>query len=111
MPAKGTGKNNICSKADKRIKDQVVTLYDSVRLLEKQVKKANKQLPDEELIVEYNNGGGQSGTRENPIYPAYEKLLASYIKALEALRTYLGEEEIEQLTQLDELKSRFRVAK
>lgn len=44
------------------------------------------------LIVAYNNGGGQSGIRKNPIYEAYNQLMANYRKSLaqltELLQTY-----------------------
>lgn len=45
-----------------------------------------------QLIVAYNNGGGQQGIRKNPIYEAYNQLMANYRKSLaqleELMRTY-----------------------
>ena len=45
-----------------------------------------------QLIVAYNNGGGQSGIRKNPVYEAYNQLMANYRKSLaqlvELLQTY-----------------------
>lgn len=45
-----------------------------------------------QLIVAYNNGGGQQGIRKNPIYEAYNQLMANYRKSLaqltDLLRTY-----------------------
>ena len=67
------------------------------------------RIPDEELIIEYDNGGGQMGVRENPFYPAYEKLLASYTRALEALKDISGDDA--EVTTLADLRSRFKVAK
>lgn len=68
-----------------------------------------EKIETEPLIVAYDNGGGQSGTRENPFYPAYEKLLASYTKTLGALKALGGEEA--EVSSLEDLRSRFRVAK
>ena len=42
-------------------------------------------LEEAELVVEYDNGGGQSGTRENPEWTAYEKLLKAYHATLRAI--------------------------
>lgn len=67
------------------------------------------RIPDEDLVIDYDNGGGQAGVRENPFYPAYERLLASYTRALDAVKNISGDdEETESLTAL---RSRFRVAK
>lgn len=48
----------------------------------------NKQ----QLVVAYDNGGGQRGIRRNPIYDAYNQLMANYRKSLaqltELLQTY-----------------------
>ena len=44
-----------------------------------------KMLIDEPLVVPYDNGGGQSGIRENPKWLAYEKILKSYHANLRAI--------------------------
>lgn len=38
-----------------------------------------------ELVVEYNNGGGQRGERENPLFKAYENLWKSYMQGMSAI--------------------------
>ena len=77
----------------------------AVRLQEECVK-----IPDEPLVIEYDNGGGQSGIRENPFYPAYEKLLASYTKTLTALKS-IGNADDEEVSHLDSIRNKFKVAK
>ena len=42
-------------------------------------------MKNEPLVIEYDNGGGQCGIRENPHYTAYEKLLTTYNKSLRQL--------------------------
>lgn len=68
-----------------------------------------ERLKDAPLVVEYNNGGGQSGTRENPDIVAYEHLLACYVKALKQLRDVVGVEAKETLTSLDSMRERLKV--
>lgn len=53
----------------------------------------NKQktaLGDQPFVVEYDNGGGQTGTKENPEWTAYEKLLKSYHATLRAIAAQQG---------------------
>jgi hypothetical protein len=70
-----------------------------------------QQIPHEELTVWYDNGGGQSGYRENPFFTAYEKLLASYTKTVLAIKNLSGDEKKEEVKTLDSLRERFKVAK
>ena len=69
-----------------------------------------EKIPTEPLVMEYDNGGGQSGIRENPFYPAYEKLLSSYTKALAAYKDMAGNDAAE-IRSLDALRSKLKVAK
>ncbi len=42
-----------------------------------------------QLVVGYNNGGGQTGVRKHPIYEAYNQLMANYRKSLQQLTELL----------------------
>lgn len=37
------------------------------------------------VVIPYNNGGGQKGLRENPLFRGYEGLLKSYMAALKVI--------------------------
>ena len=69
-----------------------------------------EKIPTEPLVMEYDNGGGQSGIRENPFYPAYEKLLSSYTRALATYKDMAGSDAAE-IRSLDALRSKLKVAK
>lgn len=89
---------------DKKIlKEQLQHLADRI-LIE------GRHMDDEPLIIDYDNGGGQSGVRENPYYPAYEKLLASYVKTLAAAKDLCGSDD-EEVRSLDNIRQRFKVVK
>lgn len=62
--------------------------------LRKTLEERRKQLIGEPFVVEYDNGGGQVGTKENPEWTAYEKLLKSYHATLRAInaQTSAGKE-------------------
>lgn len=65
--------------------DEALELAESVVFMAKKLEESRKMMEDEPLVIEYDNGGGQCGIRENPHFTAYEHLLASYNKALRQL--------------------------
>ena len=54
---------------------------EQVRTLERE----RADMPNQRLTLEYDNGGGQSGTRENPWFRAYNALMSNYRKTVEQL--------------------------
>ena len=85
-------------------------LIEQLNLMANRLVAEGKKMDTEPLIIEYDNGGGQSGVRENPFYPAYEKLLASYTKALVVAKDIIGQESTE-IKSLENIRSKFKVAK
>lgn len=53
---------------------------------------AMEEIKDSDIVVEYDNGGGQSGVRENPLFRGYEALWKSYMQGMSKLLEYLPEE-------------------
>lgn len=85
-------------------------LQDQLELMAAKILAEGDRLADEPMTVEYDHGGGQSGVRENPFFPAYEKLMSCYTKTLAALKSMAGAEDA-KVTNLSDLRSRFKVAK
>lgn len=65
--------------------DEALELAESVLFMAQKLKESRTLMKKEPLVIEYDNGGGQRGIRENPHYTAYEHLLTSYNKALRQL--------------------------
>lgn len=65
--------------------NEAVELAESVLFMAEKLKESRKAMADEPLVIDYDNGGGQKGIRENPHYVAFEKLLATYTKSLDQL--------------------------
>ena len=84
-------------------------LIEQLKHIANRLMEEGRKMADEPLIIDYDNGGGQAGIRENPFYPAYEKLLASYTKGLTALKEMGGKGA--DVTNLEDLRSKFKVAK
>ena len=77
----------------------------------KKLKESKAGLRDQAIVIPYDNGGGQTGIRENPAFTAYEKLLATYTKSLTALRDVIGDNAPKELSALDEMRRKFQVVK
>lgn len=73
-----------------------------------QLEDARKRLVNEPLVIEYDNGGGQSGIRENPEWTAYEKLLKSYQATLRAISLQNGKKSSEKKTGIGSPLQNFR---
>lgn len=69
----------------KVLHDEALELAESVLFMAEKLKESRLLMADEPLVVEYDNGGGQKGIRENPHYVAFEKLIATYTKSLDQL--------------------------
>lgn len=65
--------------------DEAVSLAESVLFMARKLEETQKIIEDEPLVIEYDNGGGQKGIRENPQYVAFEHLQSTYIKSFRQL--------------------------
>lgn len=65
--------------------DEALELAESVLFMAKKLEESRRLMENEPIVIEYDNGGGQCGIRENPHYTAYERLLATYNKSLRQL--------------------------
>lgn len=54
---------------------------------------ARNQIEDEPITVEYDNGGGQKGVRENPVFKAYEALWKAYMIGIDKILNVIPEEQ------------------
>lgn len=66
---------------------------------------AREQIKDETITVEYDNGGGQKGVRENPVFKAYEALWKSYMLGIDKILSIIPEGEAVDLeVQTEQMK-------
>lgn len=103
--------SKICAGVDSRIRPQATALAEQVIFMAKKLKESKAGLRDQAIVIPYDNGGGQTGIRENPAFTAYEKLLATYTKSLTALRDVIGDNAPKELSALDEMRRKFQVVK
>ena len=72
------------------------------------LRKQKRALKDQPFVVEYDNGGGQTGTKENPEWTAYEKLLKSYHATLRAIAAQQGGKPKEKTTGIGSPLTNYR---
>lgn len=101
----------VVKNVDERIRPQTEVLVKQLQNVSKKLKTEGAKMADQDLIVEYDNGGGQKGIRENPYYQAYFRMLAEYRKTLRDVKDLIGEQQQAEISSLDDIRSRFKVAK
>ena len=85
----------ICSSVPPPTRPRAVELARNVLWMERKLEEARDDIADAPLAVEYDNGGGQTGTRKNPAIDAYNALMSNYVRALKQLCEMLGVQEVE----------------
>ena len=89
-----TKAESICGSIPEALRPYAVELAENVVFQCRKLAETRKAMDGskQQLIVAYDNGGGQRGVRKNPIYEAYNQLMQNYRKSLaqltELLQTY-----------------------
>jgi hypothetical protein len=86
-PKKVTGpsKAEILVSGVKVMHDEALELAESVVFMAAKLEESRKVMANEPLVVPYDNGGGQTGLKENPHFAAFEKLMNTYTRSLSQL--------------------------
>ena len=75
------------------------SVIENVSWMKVKLDQTRDEIWEDDIVIEYNNGGGQSGIKENPTYKAYEALWKNYMagmtKILESLPPEVAKEEEE----------------
>lgn len=90
-------------------RDLLTPVVDNMAWQRVKLDEARKEMQDASIVCEYDNGGGQTGTRENPIFKAYINLWRAYMVGLEKFSSYLPKElqaevEGESVSVLDQVR-------
>jgi hypothetical protein len=80
----------MCTGVPERLRPRAVELAENILLMENRLADTRRALATEQVVIPYDNGGGQTGIRENPTFKAYHALLASYRKTVEQFISLVG---------------------
>ena len=67
-------------------RDHVRTLVDDALFMRAKLAETRKGIAKQQVVIPYDNGGGQMGIRLNPAFTGYEALLKSYSATMRELR-------------------------
>lgn len=73
-------------------RDALAPVVDNMAWQRVKLDEAREEMQDASIVCHYNNGGGQAGERENPIFKAYINLWRAYMVGLEKYTSYLPKE-------------------
>lgn len=62
---------------------------------------AREAIKNSNIVISYDNGGGQKGIRENPLFKGYESLWRSYMAGMAKILESLPQEQIEQAVEVE----------
>ena len=81
--------------SDKRIK-ALSTIIENTAWMKNKLDNTREAIKSSSVVIPYDNGGGQKGIRENPLFKGYESLWRSYMAGMSKILESLPPEVIEQ---------------
>lgn len=79
----------------KRRMDALQTVIENTAWMKAKLDDAREAIKNSQIVIKYDNGGGQRGLRENPLFKGYESLWKAYMlgmgKILDALPPEIAE--------------------
>jgi len=71
-------------------------IVENVAWMKEKLDDAREKIAESSVAIPYDNGGGQTGIRENPLYKGYESLWKSYMAGMDRILSTLPDEEIKK---------------
>ncbi len=95
-------------------RDILSPVVDNLAWMKVKLDDTREQIRGTGVVIPYDNGGGQSGIRENPLFKGYYSLWKAYLSGLDKYTSYLPREIKEELetetmdilTQVREMKAK-----
>ena len=75
----------LCAGMPEDLKPHAIELAENVFFMESKLMETRKGLANQQVVIAYDNGGGQRGIRKNPVFEGYNHLMANYRKTLDQL--------------------------
>lgn len=91
--------------ADTGISDKRMKLLEPIILntawMKAKLDDAREAIKNSNIVISYDNGGGQKGIRENPLFKGYESLWRSYMAGMVKIIDSLPPDQIEQAIEVE----------
>ena len=93
-------------------RDALVPVIENLAWQRVKLTEARTEMEGASIVCEYDNGGGQTGTRENPVFKSYATLWRGYLAGLEKIIAVLPKEmqaEVSGVNVLEQVRNLKRV--
>lgn len=77
--------------SDKRIK-MLEPVVSNTAWMKAKLDDARDAIKNSQIVISYDNGGGQKGIRENPLFKGYESLWKAYMNGMDRIISCLPQE-------------------
>ena len=89
-----------------RRKKLLEPVIENTAFMKVKLEEARKMVKETSVVIQYDNGGGQKGLRENPIFKGYEALWKSYMAGMNEITKALPQEVVkEEAEKIVEVKT------
>lgn len=91
--------------ADVGISDNRMKLLEPIILntawMKAKLDDAREAIKNSNIVISYDNGGGQKGIRENPLFKGYESLWRSYMAGMTKILESMPQEQVEDVVEAE----------
>ena len=84
-----------CGVKRERI-DALETIIDNTAWMKAKLDETREMIKNTAVAIPYDNGGGQKGIRENPLFKGYESLWKSYMSGMNVIMAALPPAQVER---------------
>lgn len=85
--------------------DILTPVIENVAWMKIKLDDTREKIKTSSVVIPYDNGGGQTGLRENPLYKGYESLFKSYMAGMGKILECLPKDVAEQAVEVEKPKS------
>lgn len=89
----------------KRRQDAMDAIIDNIAWMKVKLDETREMIKSSSVAIPYDNGGGQTGIRENPLFKGYESLFKTYMSGMEQILSLLPPEEQENVDTAERPKT------
>lgn len=83
----------------------LLPIIENVSWMKIKLDEARETIKNSSVAIQYDNGGGQKGIRENPLFKGYTSLWKSYMSGMDKILAVLPEEAYEKITPIEKPKT------
>lgn len=87
-----------CGISDARIKT-LSPIVENTAWMKIKLDEAREAVKTSNVVIPYDNGGGQKGLRENPLFKGYESLWKAYLAGVDRILNALPQEKAQEIKQ------------